>query len=247
MASYRFKLTLVPTLVVLVLLPLLVGLGFWQLDRAGQKQALQRDYLQRGQMSPLELGGQRLDPKLDDLRRATGRGRFEPLHQILLDNRVHHGQPGFHVLTPLHLEGTDRRILVNRGWIPWSAERHVLPSFDTPSYEMVVSGRLRRPATDYFTLEDESGPPPQDVWQNLNLARYQRVVAFPVEPLILELDGNAVEAGGFVREWPDYRDSWVERHRGYAFQWFALSAALVIIYVLVNIQPMKQPAQKIRL
>lgn len=237
MAKYRFKPKGVPTLAILLLLPVLVSLGFWQLSRAQEKLTIQRAFLERGSAAPVALGPELLDPSQHQFRRAEGRGVFEPQFQILLDNRVHRGRAGYYVLTPLRVDGSDTRILVNRGWIAWGDDRQRLPEIETPTSRLRVTGRLTRPHETYFTLQDESAlTGVRTVWQNLDLERYRRVVGVPMQPLVLQLDAGDLQLGGFVREWPTYQDAWIDRHRGYAFQWFSLAAALVIIYVVVNLR-----------
>src|SRR3970282_1747564 len=87
-----------PTLATLALLPLMIGLGMWQLDRAGQKQRLQAEY-NRGHLEPAKHLLSVLEhPEALRFRRVAARGRYEPEYQILIDNRVHQGQAGYHVL-----------------------------------------------------------------------------------------------------------------------------------------------------
>jgi surfeit locus 1 family protein len=237
MAKYRFKPKGVPTLAVLLLLPLLISLGFWQLNRAHEKLTIQRAFLERGSAEPVALGNELLDPTQHHFRRAEAHGVFEPQFQILLDNRVHRGRAGYHVLTPLRVDGSNTRILVDRGWISWGDDRQRLPEIDTPTTRLRVTGRLIRPHDTYFTLQDDSAlTGVGTVWQNLDLDRYRKLVGVPMQPLVLNLDAGDPQVGGFVREWPTYHDAWIDRHRGYAFQWFSLAAALVIIYIVVNIR-----------
>ncbi len=247
MADYRFKAGVIPTLAVALLLPALIALGVWQLNRAQQKMELQSAFESRGRLQEIAVGTVKLDANEHHFRRARARGIFEPDHQVLLDNRVHRGRAGYHVLTPLRVEGAQTRILINRGWIPWGDDRQVLPNFDTPAGTLRVSGRLRRPLEGYFSLEDESDlSRPGRVWQNLDLARYEKITGMSVEPLVLELDGGAAQEGGFVREWREYTDEWTARHRGYAVQWFSLAAALVVIYVVVNLRRGENPKGNLR-
>ena len=227
-------------MMVLVLLPLLVSLGFWQLERAQQKRAIQQAYLERVELEAVQISAARLDPTVQEFRRAEVHGVYEPEYQVLLDNRVYQGKAGYHVITPFRIDGATTRILINRGWIPWGVDRQRLPKINTPNGNMLLRGRLRRPPERYFSLENEAASTNfQILWQNLNLSRYQKLVDFPVQPLVLELDPNETENGDFVRQWPTFQDGWVERHRGYAFQWFALATALVLIYVIVNLQRRK--------
>ena len=51
----RFRPGIAPTLVVLVLLPLMVFLGFWQLSRGQEKQALLQSYAERRAAPPISV------------------------------------------------------------------------------------------------------------------------------------------------------------------------------------------------
>jgi len=234
---YRFRPGLLVTLAFLAVLPVLLGLGLWQLERAAEKTAIRDRYVARGEMAPVEVGAEPLEAEAMDYRRARVPGRYRPELTIFLDNQVLDGVPGYHVLTPLKIEGARRFMLVNRGWVPWGESRRSLPDIDTPSGALELSGRLREPPEDYFTLEDE----PADAgfekrWQNLDLARYERVTGLSVSPLVLELAPSEQQGGGFVRRPTRYQDEWIQRHKAYAVQWFALALVLVVLYIVLNLK-----------
>lgn len=243
LTGYRFRPGWMTTLATAVLLPALIGLGVWQLDRAEQKTEIRDRYAARGRMPPVDVNGQALDPEKMDFRQATVRGRYRAGLTIYLDNKVLDGEPGYAILTPLEkipeADGGRRYILVNRGWVPWGPSRQVLPDIDTPFGMLEASGRLRMPAQDYFTLEDETGSGFRRRWQNLDLERYERVTGIALSPLVLELDPDARQAGGFVRRWPQYDDTWIDRHKAYAVQWFALALTLLVLYVALNLTKRK--------
>lgn len=232
---YRFRPTLIPTLATLVLLPLFVSLGFWQLDRADQKRALQADYDARSLDERMLIDGTL--QSADSLRfyKVIAHGHYDTDHQILLDNRVHHGQPGYYVVTPLKLRGSEVRVLVNRGWVPLGESRAHLPDIATPGGEQEITGVATVPLERRFSLGGEAIPGQwQSVWPYLDLARYASAVSFPLQPVVVLLD-PASPAGGFVRDWGRL-DTGIAIHQGYAFQWFALAFALVTIYVFVNLE-----------
>src|SRR4030065_407363 len=139
-----------PTLATLALLPLMIGLGMWQLDRAGQKQRLQAEYHRRHQDPAKRLLSVLEHPEALRFRRVIARGRYEPEYQILIDNRVHQGQAGYHVLTPLRLGDGSVRVLVNRGWVPLGKDRARLPVFETPREPVEVTGLAGVPPAPGF-------------------------------------------------------------------------------------------------
>lgn len=223
-----------PTIATLLLLPALISLGQWQAHKAEKKQALQETYDQREQGLSLQIGDHPLNPEAVRYSKVVARGRYEPAYQILLDNQVHDEMAGYHVLTPLHIEGGNRRVLVNRGWVPVGRDRNVLPETGAPQGVVEVSGYAVVPSGKFFELEKpkdlRSGW--QTVWQNLDLKRYAAAVPFPLQPVVIRLDPASV-AGGYVREWPR-PDARIEVHRGYALQWYGMAVVLVVFYLVTS-------------
>lgn len=221
----------IPAALIALLVPAFIGLGVWQLQRADQKQALQQEYDRRSNEVPLRLGASLLLPEALRYRRVAVRGTYDLDYHVLIDNRVHRGAVGYFVLTPFRIEGSDTRILVNRGWLPIGSGREILPATDPPPGVHEISGIGTLPMERTFTLGDavtaETGWQP--VWQHLDMTRYASSVPFMVQPVVLLLDANAV--GGYVREWPRF-DAGIALHHGYAFQWFALAALFAVIFVL---------------
>lgn len=239
--GYRFRPGWIKTLVVALLLPVLIGLGFWQLERAAEKTALRDRYAARTRMAPVNVNRNGLDPQRMEFRRAGVRGEYRAALTIFLDNRVRDAVPGYEVLTPLKIQGRRpgeaRYILVNRGWVPWGASRQRLPQIETPGGALRASGWLQVPASDYFTLADESGDTTlKRRWQNLDLERYARLSGLALSPMVLQLAPDASGAGGFARHLPEYEDRWIDRHKGYALQWFALALTLLILYLTLNLE-----------
>ncbi|BAV32731.1 surfeit locus 1 [Sulfuricaulis limicola] len=229
----RFRPAPIPSLVFAVLLPLFLYLGYWQLQRAEEKRLLQVEYDTRANGPAVQV--ERRLQRAEELRfyRVVAKGHYETDYQILIDNRVHQGRVGYHVITPLRLENSEVRLLVNRGWIALGEDRDHLPVFETPAGLQQVTGVATVPAEKYFTLAQPE-PGWQRVWQNMDLARYGAVVPFPVQPVVLLLD-PASGAGGFTRDWSRL-DAGISVHQGYAFQWFMLAAALASIYLFMSLR-----------
>ncbi len=228
-ATYRrFRPAFWPTLAVLPLFVLLVSLGLWQMDRAQQKTDIRDAVLTKGRLPELELGATKVTA--DQLyRRARGSGHYDPRLGFLLDNKVHQGQAGYHVMTPLQPGSGGQWILVNRGWVPWGTDRDRLPEIVTPKGEVVVHGRLVAPEKIPLALSKSDALDFDQRWQSVDLERFARVSGRSVAPLILQLDPKA--GNGFIRQWPAYSDQWIDRHTGYAVQWFALAFVLVVLFL----------------
>ncbi|MGD2073704.1 MAG: SURF1 family protein [Gammaproteobacteria bacterium] len=230
--TLEFRPRLGTSLITLLLLAMLIGLGFWQLDRAGQKRELLAGYNAEPNTAAIRLESGRDSYEDFAYHLATAAGQYDRLHQFLLDNRTHNGRAGYHVLTPLQLRGGDVGVLVNRGWIPLGQSRSELPDPRPEAGARTVLGRIKLPVTDGFMLGEEQ---PRAGWpyriQRVDTARLAEELGYALLPVVLLLDPEEPE--GFVRDWHPLRFG-PERNLGYAVQWFGLAAALLIIYLVVN-------------
>ncbi|WP_235943300.1 SURF1 family protein [Zoogloea dura] len=206
-----------------------IQLGNWQHGKADRKAAAQALLDQRTQDGAIRLGGAAVDA--DDLRSrpVVVRGRFETGRQFLVDNRIQREQAGYHVITPLRIEGSDMRVLVNRGWIPASDQHADLPTVLTPDEPLELRGTVIVPGQRFFTLGPEpAGDAWQPVWQNLDLARFRTFAPWPLQPVVIQLD--PASPAGFGREWPR-PDERLERHLSYALQWYGFAASALLIWL----------------
>lgn len=226
---FTFKPALVPTLATILMVIVTAAMGGWQLQRAAEKAALQTEYDARASLPPTQLDSKLMDAKSVAYRKISVVGKFDQAQQIYLDNKIHKGVAGYHVITPLRIQGGDTRVLINRGWLAASRERKNLPSAESPVDAVRIVGMAQIPSQKILELSSDTID--GRVWQNLNLGRYQKMVTFPIQPFLI-LQESAIN-DGLVREW-QRPDSGRSVHLGYAFQWYALSVVLIIIYVVVN-------------
>jgi len=245
---FDFRPSLWPSLATLVLLPLLIGLGQWQLERAAWKQALVDVHAAHIGEPARPLGDllTTLDSGLD-YRQVTAQGVYDLDHQLLLDNQIHEGSAGYHVLTPLRLDGAGTGagwVLVNRGWVPLGASRRQLPAVTGPAGAVTVRAMVRLPPEKTFRLEavEEPGAGWPQVIQQLEIGPMEARLGRPLLPLVLLLDRE--DPGGFVREWKPVYGITPDKHRAYAAQWFTLALVLLMIYVGVNTRRCKPETER---
>lgn len=152
LGQFEIRPTLWPTLATLALLPLLAGLGFWQLERAAWKQGMVDEHTQRSSQ-PVEVLETVMDAGVvPQYQRIIAHGRYDLEHQLLLDNRTHQGRAGYHVLTPLKLSGEAGSVLVNRGWVPVGGSRSTLPVLTGPIGMIDVRALITLPPEKFFRL-----------------------------------------------------------------------------------------------
>ena len=224
-----------PTLVTVLMLPLLIGLGLWQLDRADYKRTLQADFAAAGEASRLETR--------DEVRSLDGLRRFQPValsgryvdeRQFLLESMIYDGAAGYHVLTPF-VTDAGPVIVINRGWVAkdyGGGKPEVTVGADARRIAGRVA-RLPRPAIAVGETSVDDGWP--------------KAVHFPdaaalAELLGQDLDGRelltpivllgANQDDGYVRDWQP-TGTGPERHLAYALQWFAFAATLAVIWLVM--------------
>ncbi len=213
---------------------LTIALGYWQLGRADTKQALQQRIADFARQPPIVIGDSEL--KVDDvlLRRVEARGRFEPRHAVFIDNRHYKHQPGYYVFMPLRIAGSEKFVLVNRGWIAAGAERNRAPPVETPAGDVIVMGTATPPSERFLELSSKVAE--GNIWQNMVLERYRQATHLDVQPIILQQTGQSgTPDDGLIRDWPPL-DLKRNTHLAYAVQWFALAAAIFIYYVVINVR-----------
>ena len=157
-------------------------------------------------------------------------GQWLPQYTVFLDNRQMNGRPGFFVLTPLQLQDSHAVVLVQRGWVARNfQDRMALPAVDTPDGVVQLQGRVAPAPSKLFELDAGITEPGfSRIRQNLDLETFSAETGLALTRLTVLQTGPASE--GLLREWPAIR-SGVEKHYGYAFQWFGLSSLVVILYV----------------
>ncbi|MDD2846492.1 MAG: SURF1 family protein [Rhodoferax sp.] len=212
------------------------ALGRWQLDRAAQKQALQAAIDAQARLPVLDgaslavPAGAPVDTSAVLHRRVLLQGQWLPQYTLFLDNRQMQGRPGFFVITPLQLEGSAWVVWVQRGWVPRNfQDRTQLAPIETPLGRVQVAGRVALPPSALFELGgDTRTEGASRIRQNLDLARFRVETGLQVADVAVLQTGPASE--GLQRDWPVVRTG-VEKHHGYAFQWFGLSSLIALLYV----------------
>lgn len=225
--SFRPPLSL--TLLLLVFISLFASLGTWQTRRAAEKDALELEYQQAPVMS---LKTAIAEEKR--FARVSLTGQFDTGRHILLDNQVLRGRTGVFVLTPFYSH-SGPVILVNRGWLPLPPDRSSLPDIETPKGEVSINGILNTPPVPGKILGD-ADQLAEDRWPQLvtylNFEDMSAALNQPIEDWVIQLSKD--DGAGFEgREWKAVYLS-ADRHRAYAFQWFALALVTVIMWLYLG-------------
>lgn len=199
---------------------LFLRLGFWQLDRAAEKNALALAFEKSDQVALVTAA---LAP--EEYQAIRAEGRYLDARQVLIDNAIVNSRLGYFVITPLEFEADGPLLLVNRGWVPKNPAGTGLPDVSLATVDAVVEGKTGwlprvgiRPGEAFV---DKISWPRLGVWPTY--AEVAAELGRDVLPYVLMLGPE--QPDGYLRQWQP-RESGTSTHYGYAFQWFAMATAV---------------------
>ncbi len=218
------------TLFTLILLPMMISLGFWQLQRAEEKAALAAAFEQKQQRSPAPLSSLE-DHSAQALAYlpVSLSGRYREGQYFLLDNRMFQGKYGNEVLAVFELNSGELA-LVNRGWVPADPSRQLATQVPPSGDNAVITGHTYVSPGKPYLLADEAlaGGWPKTI-QAVEMDKIAKAVAGELFPYPVRIDAD--QAGALAVDWQVINVS-PAKHHGYAVQWFSMAAALALIYLL---------------
>ncbi|HEY9035864.1 MAG TPA: SURF1 family protein [Pseudomonadales bacterium] len=213
-----------------MLLPVLLSLGFWQLERADEKRAIQARFSAWEHSEPRWLHGE--EDAVEHYRPVALRGRFLTKRYFLLDNRTRQGQVGFEVIGLFRETESRKLFAVNRGWVAGNPDRSQLPEVSFPAGEISLRGHAYWPEAGWQLNGPQvsAGEWPK-VTQSQLPSDLQAVAKTPLAPYLVRLSPDSPAA--LVTDWQPVNTQ-PEKHTGYAVQWFLMAAALLMLFVLRN-------------
>lgn len=230
--TFRFR--AIPFVATVLVVALGISLGQWQDRRADQKIALQARLTRQAAAAPLVVGAAPLQAADVEFRTVTVSGQFVQDWPLFLDNRPQDGKVGFYLLMPFRIAGSDRHVLVARGWLPrYTGAHDRLPGFATPAGTLTVTGIAKTGMGKVMQLGEPAAVKPQAILQNLTPEQFGAASKLAVQPFFIEQTAPAAAGDTLARHWPAPALG-VEKHQGYAFQWYALALMALLFFVFTG-------------
>ena len=250
--AFRFR--VIPFVATVALVVLGIVLGNWQTRRAEEKLGMAARLAERAAAPAVVLGDgggllghERVDsgvhptvrvgsqdlPKDLEYRRVRVTGEWVSTWPLFLDNRPLDGKAGFILAMPFKIAGAKEHVLVLRGWLPRDAREYgKLPDFATPGGTVTIEGVAVLNAGHVMQLGTPGALKPGTLVQNLTPASLAQASGLALQPFLVQQTG-AGQGEGLVRDWPA-PSLGVDKHRGYAFQWYALALMAALFFVMTG-------------
>ena len=236
--NYIFKFKLIPTLIFAITFCGFIVLGFWQIDRADQKNVLNSNYTDRQQEAIIVLDKNNVIDEKSSLlwRKVEFEGSFINKQNIILDNQIFNQIAGFNIITPFKIKGSDSLVLINRGWHPNLKNRETLPIINEISGERLLQGHIASfPVSGIKLGKNNIETLNSQIFrfQRLDAAELNYFFSAKMMPYMIYLDPIIDKElyGNFKLPAPDS-----QKNYGYAFQWFAFAITLLIIFIRLSMK-----------
>jgi len=230
--SFRF---FIPAALIVATLALLISLGFWQLDRADEKRAIE-DQIASANSGDVEIVVSTEFLKEKEYYHVRLQGSYIDDKQFIYDNQIVDQISGYYVLTPLVLKGDSKAVLINRGFIPWNGRRDKLADIDIGEELTEVKVQISKPVKRMELEASELTGDFPVLIQALDLDEMSAIASLDFVSVVGLLSPES--ENGFVRQWEPYTGS-IERHIGYAIQWFLMALVLTFIGIRLALKQRK--------
>ena len=236
--KYEFNITLIPTISFIVACICFILLGFWQLDRANEKNSKNSNYTLRQADNSIDLNKELSIENEETLlwRRTIVNGSFLNKKSIILDNQILNKIAGFNVLTPYQIKDSQYIVLINRGWQPNLARRDLIPNIKSIEGDVIINGHIAKFPTGGISLGQENIETLNSSvfrMQKLEIDELRHFLTFNLLPYMIYLD-PLIDKGNYSTFKLPAPGS--EKNYGYAFQWFAFAFTLLIIFIKIGVR-----------
>ncbi|ANQ67229.1 hypothetical protein GS41_08470 [Candidatus Pseudothioglobus singularis] len=231
--SFRF---LIPSVLIVATIAFLTSLGFWQLDRANEKRAIEAS-IQKANTGIVELIADENRLLEKEYYQVRLKGQYQSNKQFIYDNQIVDQVSGYYVLTPFKLENQPSAIIINRGFIPWNGDREKLADVSIKKTKSEIKVQISKPIKRIELKSSEIGNNFPVLIQAVDLVKMSELAGIDFSSMVGLLDASMDD--GFVRKWEPYTGS-IEKHIGYAVQWFLMAIVLGIIGIRIAIKQRKK-------
>lgn len=230
--SFTFR--FIPFLAAIIVALIALSLGNWQSRRAEEKQRLASEQTLQAALPPLDMQSLNEGKVPAYFRSVQLTGSFIAQWPIYLDNRPYQGKAGFYLLMPFKLKDSEKILLVMRGWLPRDAQNRLqLPIIPTPEGVLQLEGKVRESVGHVMQLGSEPALQSGVIRQNFEVAELSKASGLKLENFIIEQTSDVKD--GLIRDWPQ-PSLGIEKHRGYAFQWYGLAVTALLFFIATGIK-----------
>ncbi len=226
---------------------LLNELGYWQLNRAKEKQH-RLEQLEAGGKTAVSDLGELTEAQIEQFQLVNLELLFSHKKMLYLDNKIYQKRPGYHILQVAKDSGSNKYLLVNRGWVFAGESRNSLPELESPSLDNVREGTAENTVpviARVYPLAEEAISTESAAIETFANGYRLPVLDLSIKRMLEERLGVELE-NYILRLNPESKaalqTNWVwtnmppEKHLAYAIQWYALALAFLVVSFIVCIK-----------
>jgi len=189
---------LIPSILIVATIAFLTSLGFWQLDRANEKRAIEAS-IQKANTGIVELIADENRLLEKEYYQVRLKGQYQSNKQFIYDNQIVDQVSGYYVLTPFKLEGQPSTIIINRGFIPWNGDKEKLADVSIEKTKSEIKVQISKPIKRIELKSSEIGNNFPVLIQAVDLVKMSELAGIDFSSMVGLLDASMDD--GFVRKW----------------------------------------------
>jgi surfeit locus 1 family protein len=228
----------VATILVIIAIGVQVRLAVWQLDRLQERRVFNARVQDQLDQPPLTLEAHTPLNNLSTMeyRSVVVRGEFDSTQEVALRGQSWNGQLGARLLTPLRIAGSERAVLVDRGWIPYEeTENGRWPQY-AQTGTVTVRGQMRasRQPTSLGFRTDPTPVPGERLtaWNQANVESIGAQMPYPLLSVYIQQASDTDPDTVLPYAGLSPLDLSDGSHLGYAGQWFMFAIVFAVGYPL---------------
>ena len=232
-----FRLNWVIVFFVVLTFGTFVRLGIWQINRAGEKVALQEALQAESEQQAIAI--EKVDSRMFQSRNdelfnlhVALTGHYVNERSVMLVSRFHNGDLGYEIVTPFRLVSTGQLVLVNRGWTGLKTTANSQSNLPFVSGLQHLTAQIQIPdkkLPEFSNQMNISSWPIQ--MRGLNMGVIHDLLGEDLFPVAVRLTDG--QPGVLIRNWPAVSVN-INTNLGYALQWFGLALVVLVVSTLAS-------------
>lgn len=238
--NYRYQFSLLNVLIFIIFFTAFSVFSYWQVLRVDEKQDILNKMEEANNGSILNIDSIKENELLNfEFYKAQAQGQLLTDECFFLENIVLSGQHGMYVYCPYKLVDSNKRLLVNLGWIKRGLKRNEIPLISFGVSSSQINGVIKKPRSKPVVTSKEGKPNTEldNLWVYFDFDYLTELTTDHYLPIVLQLETQVAKE--LTQQWPEY-DAKIGMHWGYVLHWGAFALASLILFIKFNFKKVRK-------